>query len=103
MNLKLTPQTLLILEALLDHPTDWKYGYNLSRVTGLKSGTLYPLLMRLADRKLLETSWEEASEPGRPPRHMYRFTAEGLQLARAQRKSNTKGLVGMPVMNEARG
>jgi PadR family transcriptional regulator, regulatory protein PadR len=103
MNLKLTPQTLLLLEALLDHPADWKYGYNLSRTTGLKSGTLYPILIRLADRRLLETSWEEASEPGRPPRHMYRFTAEGMQLARERRKSNATGDIGLPVLNEARG
>ena len=51
MKLKLSPQTLLILEAFLDRPADWKYGYDLSRSTGLKSGTLYPLLMRLADHE----------------------------------------------------
>jgi DNA-binding PadR family transcriptional regulator len=105
MKLKLSPQTLLIIEAFLDHPTEWKYGYDLSRLTGLKSGTLYPILMRLADRKLLETAWE-ASEPdglGRPPRHMYRFTSDGLQFARETRKLGTKGLVGLPVLNEARG
>ena len=103
MKLKLSPQTLLILEAFLDHPADWKYGYDLSRSTGLKSGTLYPILMRLADRKLLETEWE-ASEPdklGKPPRHMYRFTPEGMQFARAQRKSSAGGTVGLPVLNEA--
>jgi PadR family transcriptional regulator PadR len=103
MKLKLSPQTLLILEAFLDHPTEWKYGYDLSRSTGLKSGTLYPILMRLADRKLLETEWEE-SEPdklGKPPRHMYRFTPEGMQFAREQRQSRTTGPVGLPVLNEA--
>ena len=45
MKLKLSPQTLLILEAFLDHPAEWKYGYDLSKATGLKSGTLYPILM----------------------------------------------------------
>jgi DNA-binding PadR family transcriptional regulator len=102
MRLKLSPQTLLILEAFLDHPSDWKYGYDLSRLTGLKSGTLYPILMRLADRRLLETAWEP-SETGRPPRHIYRFTAEGLQFARETRKSGATGVVGLPVLNEARG
>ena len=81
MNIRLSPQTLLVLQSLLLQPRDWQYGYDLSRITGLKSGTLYPILMRLAERKLLETRWEMA-EPGRPPRHMYRFSPEGLRFAR---------------------
>jgi PadR family transcriptional regulator PadR len=102
MRLKLSPQTVLILEAFLDHPAEWKYGYDLSRSTGLKSGTLYPILMRLADRKLLETAWE-TSELGKPPRHMYRFTPDGMQYAREQRHLRATGTVGLPVLNEVRG
>lgn len=82
MKLRLSPQTLLVLDAFLEQPEDWKYGYDLSRITGLKSGTLYPILMRVAEHKLLETKWEP-SEPGKPPRHMYRFTLEGLRFARS--------------------
>jgi len=82
MNVRLTPQTMTVIEALLAAPRDWQYGYDISRTTQLKSGTLYPILMRLADRNLLETRWE-AGEPGKPPRHMYRFTQEGLRFARA--------------------
>ena len=81
MKLRMSPQTALILGAFLEQPEDWKYGYDLSRFTGLKSGTLYPILMRLADRKLLDTRWE-TGEPGKPPRHMYRFTPDGLRFAR---------------------
>jgi DNA-binding PadR family transcriptional regulator len=108
MKLKLSPQTVLILEAFLDHPAEWKYGYDLSRSTGLKSGTLYPILMRLADRKLLETEWEAAGPDnvgklGKPPRHMYRFTPEGMEFARVRRESRARGAVGMPVLNEVRG
>jgi len=82
MKLRLSPQTMLVLDAFLVQAEEWKYGYDLSRVTGLKSGTLYPILMRMAERKLLETEWE-AGEPGKPPRHMYRFTPDGLRFARA--------------------
>jgi len=82
MKLRLSPQTLLVLDVLLVEPREWKYGYDISRNTGLKSGTLYPILMRLADRKLLETRWE-TPDPGKPPRHMYRFTPEGLRFARS--------------------
>jgi PadR family transcriptional regulator, regulatory protein PadR len=102
MKLKLSPQTLLILDAFRDHPAEWKYGYDLSRSTGLKSGTLYPLLMRLAERKLLETAWE-TGEPGRPPRHMYRFTPEGMQFARDNRQSRRAAQVGQPILHEAQG
>ena len=105
MKLKLSPQTLLVIEAFFDRPAEWKYGYDLSRVTGLKSGTLYPILMRLADRNLLETSWE-ANETGKPPRHMYRFTPEGMQFARARRAARmdcSAGAVGLPVLSEVRG
>lgn len=88
MNLRLTPQTRQILEVLLHKPLGWKYGYEISRQTGLKSGTLYPILMRLAKRQLLETDWEQG-EPGKPPRHIYRFTSEGLQFARANHLSQS--------------
>jgi PadR family transcriptional regulator PadR len=81
MKIRLSSQTLTVLEALLTAPSRWSYGYDISRTTGLKSGTLYPILMRLADHKLLETSWETV-EPGRPPRHLYRLTPDGLRFAR---------------------
>ena len=42
---------------------------------------MYPILMRLADRGLLETTWATDAEPGRPPRHLYRLTGTGLALA----------------------
>jgi PadR family transcriptional regulator, regulatory protein PadR len=79
-----SPQTLLVLEALLEAPAAWHYGYALSRRTGLRSGTLYPLLMRLAELGWLETRWTEPERPGRPPRHTYRLSTEGARAATAQ-------------------
>ena len=75
-------QTHKLLLALLDAPTAWHYGLVLSRETGLKSGTLYPILMRLAGRGLLDSRWEAPEQPGLPARHMYRLTPEGLACAR---------------------
>ena len=71
-----------LLEALHLRPRAWHYGYELSQSTGLKSGTLYPILMRLAERGLLESQWQPAAEPGRPPRHVHRLTAAGASFAR---------------------
>lgn len=81
-------QTRLLLFTLLQHPENWFHGYVLSRVTGLKSGTLYPLLMRLNDHGLLAARWSEPAQPGRPPRHEYRLTPAGLALAREQARSS---------------
>lgn len=79
---RLSPQTLLVLEQFLNRPVAWRYGYELSQATGLKSGSLYPILMRLADYSLLETKWV-ATEDGVPPRHTYRLTDRGLETVRA--------------------
>jgi PadR family transcriptional regulator len=84
---RMSPQTLDVLEALLAQSAAWRYGYDLSRLTSLKSGTLYPILMRLAKRRWLETRWE-AAEPGKPPRHMYRLTSNGQTLAKEMVKAS---------------
>ena len=63
-----------------------------------ESGTLYPILIRLAERKLLETRWETL-EAGKPPRHMYKLTAGGLRYAREQVPSASKHPVGQPAFS----
>lgn len=74
-------QTLSVLGALIGSPDAWHYGYELTETCGIPSGTLYPMLMRLDDRGLLESRWEESSPSGRPPRHLYRLTASGRRYA----------------------
>ena len=71
-------QTLSVLAAMCEEPSRWQHGYALAKQTGLKSGTLYPILIRLADRRLVEACWEDEPAPGRPRRHLYRLTAAGL-------------------------
>jgi PadR family transcriptional regulator PadR len=96
-------QTRLLLATLLERPRFWHYGYELSKSTGLTSGTLYPLLMRLEGQRLLESRWQEPERPGRPPRHAYRLNARGLELARQCRdlheQSCEAGLVGSKAMS----
>jgi len=74
-------QTASVLFALAENPTEWRYGYELCQQTGLKAGTMYPILMRLADQGLLQTTWESDAPNGRPPRHLYRLTSRGIDLA----------------------
>ena len=80
---KLSAQTLAVLRALVAEPSRWRYGYDLASETGLKSGSLYPILVRLADREMVEARWEEEQPAGRPRRHMYRLTDDGLAAASA--------------------
>jgi PadR family transcriptional regulator, regulatory protein PadR len=68
-------QTLALLRALAQDPSAWRYGYE------LRSGSLYPILVRLSDRGLLEARWETEPASGRPPRHLYRLTPPGLEYA----------------------
>jgi PadR family transcriptional regulator, regulatory protein PadR len=107
-------QTLALLNALVAKPTQWHYGYALSRETELMSGTLYPILMRLEERGWLETQWENPQElsegrAGRPPRHMYRLTASGrawateaLAAARGASKSKSSRATLKPARQHTR-
>ncbi|PPK67228.1 helix-turn-helix transcriptional regulator [Actinokineospora auranticolor] len=80
---KLSPQTIAVLDALAAQPDSWRYGYELCGQVGLKAGSMYPILVRLAERGLLETRWETEQPAGRPPRHLYRLSGQGHELARS--------------------
>ena len=75
-------QARTLLSAMLRQPRTWQYGYELSKQTGLGSGTLYPLLIRLSDQGFLESQWQAPARPGKPPRHAYKLTLTGLAFAR---------------------
>ena len=75
-----SPQTTAVVLALAADRQAWRHGYDLCQETGLKAGTMYPILIRLADQGFLETAWEHP-KPGRPPRHLYRLTGMGRAFA----------------------
>ena len=75
-------QAIRVLRALAADPARWRYGYDLATEVNLKSGSLYPILVRLADRGLLETSWEPG-QGSRPPRHLYRLSLAGREYVAA--------------------
>jgi PadR family transcriptional regulator len=79
---KPSPQATGVLAVLAAHGEGWTHGYDLARATGLKSGSLYPILARLADQGLLEAQWEQVIVLGRPPRHLYRLTPTGRAAVR---------------------
>jgi DNA-binding PadR family transcriptional regulator len=98
---RISPETLRVLESFLERPTGWHYGYELSRETKLKSGTLYPILMRLEKHKLLEARWV-ATQEGVPPRHTYRSTPDGLELAKNQlEEASSRWMVEQPALSRS--
>ncbi|WP_428149405.1 PadR family transcriptional regulator [Brevundimonas sp.] len=76
----LSPAARSVLSLLAEAGPAWSHGYDLCRRAKVKSGTLYPLLIRLEQQNHLEAQWLPP-KPGRPPRHAYRLTASGRRLA----------------------
>jgi len=93
---RMSKQTGQLLQVLFSAPQSWRHGYDLSQETGIKSGTLYPLLMRLEEQGFLESRWEQPQREGRPPRHAYRLTATGITLAKELRKPALRRFVAKP-------
>lgn len=89
---KLSGQTLVVLAALAERSPAWLYGLELAERTGLKSGSLYPILIRLADRALVESRWIEPSAPGRPARHAYRILPAGREALAAMEPARPRAL-----------
>jgi PadR family transcriptional regulator PadR len=76
---------LAILHALESQNAGWGHGYDLCRGLDLKAGTVYPILIRLSERGLVETAWEQEPPQGRPARHLYRLSAAGAEYLEALR------------------
>ncbi len=80
----MTPQTIAVLRVLLEDPATPRYGLDIARQAGLKTGTLHPILARLQQAGLIESFWEDPADhedQGRPRRRYYRFTGHGATLA----------------------
>ncbi|PHR18677.1 MAG: PadR family transcriptional regulator [Sphingopyxis sp.] len=76
---KATKQALI---ALFNAP-DRLHGYEIMQLTGIKPGTLYPMLARLEDQGMLVSHWQETTVGGRPPRHLYGLTEAGRAVAKS--------------------
>jgi|SRR5437762_2752307 len=81
--LRLTRQTVAVVRCLLADPAVPRYGKEIADETGLKTGTLHPILARLEQAGWVEKYWEDPAEDvGRPRRRYYRFTSNGAETAR---------------------
>lgn len=91
-----SPQALKALAVLADAGLEWRHGYDITAQSGLKSGTLYPLLIRLETAGQLEARWEESPIAGRPPRHVYRLTEAGLALVTSMADALAEARASLP-------
>jgi PadR family transcriptional regulator, regulatory protein PadR len=81
---RVTMNLLRVLRVLLEDPTAERYGLEVGLAAGLRGGSLYPVLGRLEDAKLVTSRWEDTdpSEVGRPRRRLYRLNPAGVVYAR---------------------
>jgi PadR family transcriptional regulator, regulatory protein PadR len=84
MCVRMTAPLRRVLQAFLEDPAAPRYGYDLMKAAGLKSGTLYPMLSRLEHEKLVTSGWETPRHQGERPRRYYRLTGEGIPAARLE-------------------
>jgi DNA-binding PadR family transcriptional regulator len=52
---------------------------------------VYPILIRLAERRQVDTEWERDAPSGRPARHLYRLSAEGAKLVAELSRADVSG------------
>lgn len=101
--IRLTHATALTLQALASGS---RHGFQIMEVTGLPSGTVYPVLRRLEREAAVVSEWEpeeEAREAGRPARRVYGLTESGQQVAELarQRLANTQRILADPALGHA--
>jgi len=78
--MRITLSTAVVLSGI---DCGYRYGFELIEATGLGAGTVYPILRRLEDARVLVGAWEAVSvsrAEGRPPRRYYRLTVSGEAL-----------------------
>ena len=80
---RMSLQTLKVLEAFLENPSEQLSGAEVHQRCRLASGTLYPILLRLESAGWFTSRWEsiDPSAAGRPRRRLYRMTPSGLSRA----------------------
>jgi len=82
--MRITKASAKVLIQFLNNPRDDQYGFGLMKATGVKSGSLYPILARLEGLGWVEHYDEQIDERAerRPKRRLYRLTGTGRPAAR---------------------
>ena len=104
--LRITYTTATVLQAL---EMGYRYGFDIAEATGLRGGTVYPILRRLKDQGLAKDQWEPVEvsrDAGRPPRKYYELTPAAdpvvIECRRRYPLNVSQSVGSMDVAEEAR-
>jgi DNA-binding PadR family transcriptional regulator len=94
-NVRISLQTLKVLEIFLENPLQQFAGADVHERCGMASGTLYPILLRLEAAGWFVSQWEaiDPASAGRPRRRLYRLTSTGLRRASEVFASFSRGVL----------
>jgi PadR family transcriptional regulator PadR len=90
-----------VAATLMSDASKRHWGYELSKLSGVRSGVMYPILQRMLDEGWLADGWEDQARAGRakrPPRRYYELTDAGIAalgalLAEARRDTRFRPIV----------
>ena len=78
--MRMTHALIQVAAALMTDASGRRWGYELSKQSGVRSGVMYPILQRMLDEGWLDDGWEDQEQAGRgkrPPRRYYKVTDVG--------------------------
>lgn len=79
---RVTPATIEVLKCIYSFDGLGVWGLEISKSTGFKTGTIYPLLERLESLGWLESEWELEADRNGPRRKNYKLTREAFDEIR---------------------
>jgi PadR family transcriptional regulator, regulatory protein PadR len=85
-DLNLTPKMAELIKVFLEDPDRPLYGFEIMRLTGQPSGSVYPGLAMLEKARWLTVGREDIDPhaEGRPPRRFYKIAGDAVPAARIQ-------------------
>jgi PadR family transcriptional regulator PadR len=102
---RITDETAAVLSLFVDQPQRSLYGLEIITETSIPSGSLYPILLRLEARGVIDGVWEEIDEAaaGRRRRRYHRITSDGIAYASSALEEwravmEQRGRVGVPLL-----
>ncbi|MNW51968.1 Transcriptional regulator PadR-like family protein [compost metagenome] len=75
-----TPATAAVIGALMESP-EAIWGLQIVKMTGLKTGTVYPILERLEDAGWITSEWDTDLSRKGPRRRYFKLEAEAVAYA----------------------
>lgn len=97
---RLSDHSARVLQLFAAQPEVDRYGLEIIKLAGIPSGTLYPILRRLEDRRLIVGAWEKieiATSENRRPRRLYRLDPGAIDRAGAELREWREGKHARPM------